>query len=101
MATPNLLHPIPEGLHGYGYQVHCPICGFEYVHTGRPETISPEDSGTRSGGLRLRFSCENGHEFAIDFGEHKGNTFARVLQRIERFLVIRTSMAAPTGGDGR
>jgi hypothetical protein len=87
----------------------CPICGFGYVHINqvmvaarredeRPTSIlvdavtgyvargshtavpaGPTVGEGRRHRIALLGSCEEGHEFAIVFTQHKGNTFVEVL----------------------
>ena len=59
----------------------CPFCGFEYNHIIDFEHFKGNDNyesgvdGIRGDSLILYCSCENGHEYKIIFGEHKGYVF--------------------------
>ncbi len=81
----------------------CPVCGSEYTHLESilmqegdgskalqiPGTsphdvehkILPRRQDVRGHVVTLLFGCENGHSYARDFAQHKGNTFldTRVL----------------------
>jgi hypothetical protein len=70
----------------FAYAIHCPRCGFDYTHTtDTPVTEDAKDNYEaswqgRGDLLRVPFLCENGHEFELCFGFHKGQTlvFARL-----------------------
>jgi hypothetical protein len=50
-------------------QLFCPVCGFNYIHI--KELIKKPDLG-RQGSTSLRMYCESGHNWDVDFIEHKG-----------------------------
>jgi len=73
--------------------VACPVCGGDYTH---PMSVRVNQNGDvvdvtrckldaykspvgtgRGSEISLRFYCENGHTFRLDFQFHKGQTFAR------------------------
>lgn len=64
-------------------QFRCPVCDFEYVHWAEPLVIdSHDDYKARPGFVRgnvlvVPMWCENGDEFALEIGFHKGGTFVR------------------------
>jgi hypothetical protein len=59
----------------------CPICKFEYNHIIGFEKLNGGDGyksgveGIRGDVLVLYCECENGHEYKIMFGEHKGMVY--------------------------
>jgi hypothetical protein len=58
--------------------LRCPVSGDNYVHPLDSETISGHDDykvwDGRGNLLWVRFWCESGHVFTLNFGFHKGNT---------------------------
>ena len=65
----------------WGLTVHCPICGYDYVHTGEMSSKSSDDYSAwqgRGSADRLDMWCENGHYWTVRFGFHKGMTFIAV-----------------------
>ena len=68
--------------------LHCPYCGYEYVHLGKPLTFSGGDNYDAKGvfGLDVRgdvqallFEGECGHQWALAFGFHKGYTYFNLV----------------------
>lgn len=60
----------------------CPRCYFDYIHLGQARTVSGEDNYKawygRGDLVAIDAWCENGHEFQVCFGFHKGQTYAYV-----------------------
>ncbi|MBA3474289.1 MAG: hypothetical protein H0T57_13865 [Rubrobacter sp.] len=61
----------------------CPVCGSSYQHTGTPFDIPGQDAyeagwGGRGNLLVVPVWCEEGHEWEMCFGFHKGETFSFV-----------------------
>ena len=59
--------------------LHCPECGFNYVHIQQPVLIDGEDSyatglGNRGDAITIKCTCEQGCEFLLLILFHKGNT---------------------------
>lgn len=66
-------------------QILCPICKFEYVHfceNGNALYKASDDSSAwrygRGGALTIPMSCENGHEWDLVLGHHKGYSFVMI-----------------------
>lgn len=62
----------------------CPVCSFEYVHFGTPETVSsdnyPEEGiGYRGSVVRIPMNCENGHNWFFVVQFHKGQTLIGLI----------------------
>ncbi len=62
-----------------GNVLGCPICNFEYNHIDGVETQKGNDkyeteyeSVCRGDALIIKMHCENGHNYRIVFGAHKG-----------------------------
>lgn len=64
---------------GNGQQLLCPVCGFHCTHARDARAIVT-NAGEKRIDLRLRFSCEQGHEFEIVFHQHEGETFVSAVQ---------------------
>jgi len=67
--------------------VHCPVCGFDFVHFGTPSFHDGHDDGKawrgRGDAIKLPMWCENGHDWTFVVGGHKGHTsltFETVMQ---------------------
>lgn len=60
----------------------CPRCHFDYIHLGPARVINGEDNYKAWHGrgdlVAIDAWCEDGHQFQICFGFHKGQTFAYV-----------------------
>lgn len=72
--------------------IHCPICGFNYNHISAPRTLtgwesshgntpSPASSrwSGRGDGFALPMACEEGHNWLLCVGFHKGKSFLFAL----------------------
>lgn len=58
-----------------GVQLHCPICGYDYVHFNAPthQTTDNYDAWEgRGSAIRIPMYCEGGHRWTLRFGFHKG-----------------------------
>jgi hypothetical protein len=78
MALP---HDNDWGTPDWGVQAHCPICGDNYVHIGDAETRHCDDYSAwqgRGAAIRIAMSCEQGHEWTLRLGFHKGGTFIAI-----------------------
>jgi len=58
----------------------CPLCKFDYNHVISAEKINGNDNYEAwregRGNLgRIKFNCESGHYYSLNFGEHKGNMY--------------------------
>mgnify|MGYP003474224453 FL=1 len=59
----------------------CPICSFDYNYISKPifedgaDNYKSSAPAYRGHLVRIPFVCENGHNWEICFGFHKGNTF--------------------------
>jgi hypothetical protein len=73
------LQPIENYEYLGDQQVLCPICNFEYVHFEPPSYYNSQDRGYawsgRGDAIRIPCWCENGHQFWIVIGFHKGYSF--------------------------
>jgi hypothetical protein len=62
-------------------QYVCPVCGFEYVHFGEGLRMTDGEYNPanllrgRGPELQIPMWCENGHEWVLAFGFHKGQMF--------------------------
>lgn len=57
----------------------CPFCGFEYVHIEDVEKSKSDESRSEID-VQLKCSCENGHNYRIEFNHHEGNTFVEIIE---------------------
>lgn len=58
-----------------GVQLHCPICGEQYVHFDEPTYKATDNYDAwegRGSALRIPMWCEGNHQWALRFGFHKG-----------------------------
>lgn len=67
--------------------MNCPICGFEYVHFGKPTYKSGEDDykagwGGRGDLITIPMHCEDGCEWELSLGFHKGQVFPFLHQSV-------------------
>ena len=79
---------VPSGNfeHPHGTAICCPVCLGDYVHaTGIKDVygIDGNDSyesgrGVRGDVIAVPMKCENGHNFELNIGFHKGNTYLSV-----------------------
>ena len=75
MFTDNQEHVSSDGM----LNIECPFCGYFYVHCGQPESGDDERmGGMKQGTLVIPFWGECGHRWDLIFGEHKGNTYAKI-----------------------
>lgn len=80
-ATLNDIFKLQQSYIGYGAQVMCPICHSEYVYISGVTKQDSDDYTAWEGrgfAVRLRMSCEGGHEWDMRFGFHKGMTFFNI-----------------------
>ena len=62
------------------FGITCRVCGLEYVHVMAVEKLEGNDNYearpdmVRGDVVRVQFECEDGHEFYLCFGFHKGLT---------------------------
>ena len=63
---------------GTPFILNCPVCGYDYNHAGDPITVDSLDAykawSGRGDCVKVPFSCEQGHRYALCFGQHKGQT---------------------------
>ncbi len=73
--------------------IHCPYCGYDYVHITKPLTFSGNDRyeaahaflmGVRGDVHAILFEGECGHSWALAFGSHKGQIFYEIVRRNEQ-----------------
>jgi hypothetical protein len=66
----------------------CPFCKFEYVHFGTPRYISGNDDysakeiydiGVKGDVIVIPFYCEDGHNWVVILGEHKGHLMYKMV----------------------
>ncbi len=67
----------------WGDMLACPKCKDHYVHFRRPRYIKSGDvSGVawegRGDAIKLELYCEQGHDWTIRLGHHKGQTYLKV-----------------------
>ena len=65
----------------WGAQIHCPFCGYEYVHIGEVAEKVVDDYTAWQGrgeALRVGFWCEAGDHWTVRYGFHKGFTFVAI-----------------------
>ena len=64
---------------GWGLKVVCPVCGFGYVHFKKPVAKKGNDKYEAWDGkgdcIEIEMYCEEGHEWKVVLGAHKGNAF--------------------------
>lgn len=86
MTNPNdyMSHPVEYDGGDSDYQIHCPTCGFEYVHFGAPQVLDSHDNydavpdqWVRGDVIEVPMNCENGHQWRLQIGFHKGYTLVR------------------------
>jgi hypothetical protein len=53
--------------------LHCPVCGFDYVHLVSTETRQDERLS-----IVLNFECESGHKFSSYLNNHKGYMMSNI-----------------------
>lgn len=60
----------------------CPSCDFDYIHADKAQVVKGEDNYKAWHGrgdlIVIDAWCENGHQFQICFGFHKGQTYAYI-----------------------
>jgi hypothetical protein len=83
------------------WKVNCPYCRGEedYVHFGKVREQQSDDYTAwegRGDAIRIPMYCEDGHEWTLLFGFHKGFTFTRIESGVEKDYDILTYLA---GGD--
>ena len=66
------------------YQLHCPFCGYEFVHFGTPRELDGHDNydavpdeWVKGNVIEIPMNCELGHHWRLQIGFHKGYTMVR------------------------
>lgn len=67
----------------WGDMLACPICKDHYVHFEKPKYIFSRDEWRgawdgRGNAIKIKLNCENGHEWVLRLGHHKGQTYLNV-----------------------
>jgi hypothetical protein len=65
-------------------QLKCPYCGFPYVHFEKPSIKVTDDYDAwdgRGSAITVPMWCENGHEFTMGIGFHKGFSYVFFEQK--------------------
>ena len=81
------MHPVVYDGGKSDYQLHCPVCGHEYVHFGTPLELAGKDNydavpdeWVRGDVIEIPMNCEAGHQWRLQIGFHKGYTLVRSLR---------------------
>ena len=78
MSKKRKLYKIRYSQNGTDFIMGCPICDFEYNHIENIETQESDDYSTEFGDIFrgsatiMTMTCEEGHDYRIVFGNHKG-----------------------------
>ena len=82
-----MVHPVVYDGGKSDYQLHCPVCGHEYVHFGTPLELAGKDNydavpdeWVRGDVIEIPMNCEAGHQWRLQIGFHKGYTLVRSLR---------------------
>jgi len=71
----------------FGAQLRCPVCGGEWVHIGDATNYDGKDGyqarpvwDGRGDAVCIPMWCENGDEWVVRYGFHKGNSYINIQQ---------------------
>lgn len=70
-----------------GVRLVCPVCGFDYTHIDKAEHDQRGEYASWSGrgdAVRIAMYCENGHEWVVRFGFHKGQTWMGIEEVMDK-----------------